>query len=251
VVTDRGALGAAQLNLSYAHIPAPVAGRVGLRQVDAGNQITANSATPITVVTQIDPIDIVFSVPEDQIPAITKHAGISGSGLPVTAYDRAGGTVLAQGVLGTIDNVVDVTTGTVKGKARFPNPGGTLFPNQFVNVTVLVDTLRSQVTVPATAVRHGPQGDFVWVLQADHTVKQRPVKVGPGTGEVFSIASGLNAGETVITEGGDRLRDGGKVTLPGERPQTGGPGGRRGGRRGGRQGGGGGGGGGGPGGGGG
>jgi multidrug efflux system membrane fusion protein len=221
VVSDRGAVGAAQLNLSFARITAPVSGRVGLRQVDAGNQIVANGATPITVVAQVDPIDVVFSVPEDQIPAIVQSAGPSGAGLAVTTYDRTGGTILAQGTLSTIDNVVDVNTGTVKAKARFANPNGVLFPNQFVNVTLLISTLRNQVVVPATAVRHGSQGDFVWVL-TDHTVHQRPVKVGPGTGESFSIASGLAAGETVITDGGDRLRDGGQVTLPGETPRLGG-----------------------------
>ncbi|HWA61398.1 MAG TPA: efflux RND transporter periplasmic adaptor subunit, partial [Caulobacteraceae bacterium] len=204
--------------------------------VDVGNQITANSATPVTVVTQIDPIDIVFAVPEDQIPAITAKAGVSGAGLPVTAYDRSGGKILAQGSLAAIDSFVDTATGTVKAKARFSNAGAALFPNQFVNVTVLVDTLKNQVTVPATAVRHGAQGDFVWVLQPDHTVKQRPVTVGPGTGETFSIAKGLALGETVITEGGDRLRDGGRVTLPGERQQFGGGGlGGRGGRHGGHR----------------
>ncbi|HEX7758022.1 MAG TPA: MdtA/MuxA family multidrug efflux RND transporter periplasmic adaptor subunit, partial [Caulobacteraceae bacterium] len=230
VVSDRGAVGAAQLNLSFARITAPVSGRVGLRQVDAGNQIVANSSTPITVVAQVDPIDVVFSVPEDNIPAITASAGPSGGGLPVTTYDRTGGSVLAQGTLSTIDNVVDVNTGTVKAKARFANSNGALFPNQFVNITLLITTLHNQVVVPATAVRHGSAGDFVWVLTG-HTVNQRNVKVGPGTGESFSIASGLNAGETVITDGGDRLRDGGTVTLPGETPRMGGAGGAAGGRR--------------------
>ncbi len=232
VVSDRGAVGAAQLNLSFARITAPVSGRVGLRQVDAGNQIVANATVPITMVAEVDPIDVVFSVPEDQIPAIIQNGGPTGGGLPVTTYDRTAATALAQGTLSTIDNVVDVNTGTVKAKARFANPNGALFPNQFVNVTLLITTLRNQVTVPATAVRHGSAGDFVWVL-TDHTVHQRNVKVGPGTGEIFSIASGLQAGETVITDGGDRLRDGGTVTLPGETPAMGGRGGGRGGAGGG------------------
>jgi multidrug efflux system membrane fusion protein len=136
----------------------------------------------------------------------------------VTAYDRVGGAVLGTGQLITLDNLIDPTTGTVKGKATFANGGGALFPNQFVNVTVLVDTLRNQVVVPTTAVRHGPQGDYVWVLQADRTVKTRPVKVGPGTAETVSLVSGVAIGETVITDGGDRLRDGAKVVLPGQRP---------------------------------
>jgi multidrug efflux system membrane fusion protein len=143
----------------------------------------------------------------------------------VAALDRAGGTVLAQGRLATLDNVIDTTTGTVKARANFANPAGALFPSQFVNVTMLVSTLENQVIVPTTAVRHGPQGDFTWVLQPNKTVKSRPVKVGPGTAESVSHASGLAVGETVITDGGDRLRDGAKVILPGQRPSFGAGGG--------------------------
>jgi len=228
VVSDQANLANARLNLSFTRIPAPVAGRVGLRQVDPGNQIVANAATPIAVVTQVAPIDVVFSLPEDDIPGVTEETG-RGGGLPVTALGRAGGVALAQGSLLTIDNVIDVTTGTVKAKARFANGAGTLFPNQFVNVSMLVDTLVGQVIVPTTATRHGPQGDFVWVLQPGGTVKARTVTVGPGTGETVSIVSGLKAGETVITEGGDRLREGAKVVLPGQRPGSGGRGGAAGG----------------------
>jgi multidrug efflux system membrane fusion protein len=238
VASDKGLVATARLNLQWTRILSPVPGRVGLRQIDVGNQISANGTTPIAVVTQIDPIDVIFAVPEDAIPAITRHPNFA-AGLPVTAYDRTGGATLGAGSLATIDNVVDTTTGTVKGKARFPNPGGALFPNQFVNVTVLVDTLRSQVIVPTTAVRHGPDGDFVWLLQDDRTVQQQAVRTGPGTGETVSIASGLTAGQTVITEGGDRLRDGASVTLPrnagqgsagqGGGPRSGSGGGRRGG----------------------
>jgi multidrug efflux system membrane fusion protein len=224
VATDRAAVAAARLNLSYTHIVAPVSGRVGLRQIDPGNLVSANGSSPIVVVTQIDPIDVVFAVPEDSIPSVTSHPNF-GAGLAVSAYDRSGGQALAQGVLTTLDNLVDTTTGTVKGKARFANPTGALFPNQFVNVTVLTNTLKNQVIVPTTAIRHGPQGDFVYVLQPGQTVKVRAVTVGPGTDETVSITKGLAAGETVITEGGDRLRDGAKVALPGQRPP--GAGGRR------------------------
>ena len=244
VASDKGTVDTARLNLQWSRIISPVAGRVGIRQVDAGNQISANGATPIAVVTQIDPIDVIFAVPEDSIPSIVKHPNF-GAGLPVTAYDRTGGATIGTGSLATIDNVVDTTTGTVKGKARFANPTAALFPNQFVNITVLVDTLKNQVIVPTTAVRHGPNGDFVWVAEAassgganQATVKQTAVKIGPGTGETTSIASGLSAGQTVITDGGDRLRDGASVTLP--RPASpAGPGGGKG-RRGGNRGGGGG-----------
>ncbi|HXQ17943.1 MAG TPA: MdtA/MuxA family multidrug efflux RND transporter periplasmic adaptor subunit [Caulobacteraceae bacterium] len=225
VASDKGAVDTARLNLQWSRIVSPVAGRVGIRQIDAGNQISANSSTPIAVVTQIDPIDVIFAVPEDAIPSIVRHTNF-GAGLPVTAYDRTGGAPIGAGSLATIDNVVDTTTGTVKGKARFGNPNAALFPNQFVNITVLVDTLKNQVIVPTTAVRHGPNGDFVWVLQADNTVKSAPVTTGPGTGETTSIVSGLTAGQTVVTDGGDRLRDGASVTLPrGAAPGAGGAGG--------------------------
>jgi multidrug efflux system membrane fusion protein len=217
VLSDKAAVNTAQINLTWTRILSPVNGRVGLRQIDPGNQVSANGATPLAVVTQIDPIDVIFAVPEDAIPSIVRHPDF-GAGLPVTAFDRTGGAALATGSLATIDNVVDTTTGTVKGKARFPNPSGSLFPNQFVNIDVLVDTLKNQVIVPTTAIRHGPTGDFVWVLQPDKTVKMRAVKSGPATGETTSITSGLKAGEIVITEGGDRLRDGAPVTLPRQRP---------------------------------
>ncbi|HEY5288670.1 MAG TPA: efflux RND transporter periplasmic adaptor subunit [Caulobacteraceae bacterium] len=223
VASDKAAVESAALNLSFTRIVAPVSGRIGLRQIDPGNQITANQSTPFAVVTQMDPITVVFSVPEDQIGPIQQHGG---AGLATTAYDRAGGTALATGKLSTLDNLIDTTTGTVKARAAFANVGGRLFPNQFVNVTLLVDTLKNQVTAPTAAVRHGPQGDFVWVLQPDETVKSRPVKIGPGTPETVSIVSGLNSGETVITDGGDRLKEGATVVLPGQNPVSpGGPGG--------------------------
>ena len=219
VVADQAALANAKLNLSFTHITSPVSGRVGLRQIDAGNQITANETTPITVVTQMTPMTVVFTLPEGAIGQVSQRGG--GAGLPVSAYDRAGGSVIARGVLATLDNEIDTTTGTVKAKANFPNTDGALFPNQFVNVMLLVDTLQNQVIVPTTATRHGPQGDFVWVLQPDKTVKARPVTVGPGTPETVSIVSGLRPGEVVITDGGDKLREGAKVILP--RGQSGSP----------------------------
>jgi multidrug efflux system membrane fusion protein len=229
VASDRANVASAKLNLVYTRITSPVAGRVGLRQTgfDPGNLITANSTSPMAVVTQLDPMDIVFTVPEDDIDEITQQVGTAGGGLAVTAYDRSGGTQLAQGKLSTLDNVIDNTTGTVKAKARFDNASGILFPSEFVNITMQVKTLEGQVVVPTTAVRHGPQGDFVWVLQPDKTVKARTVKVGPGAAETVSIASGLQVGETVITEGGDRLREGAPVILPGQKPAA--PGGAPGG----------------------
>jgi len=176
VASDKALVESASLNLQFTHVTAPVSGRIGLRQIDPGNQITANETTPFAVVTQMDPITVIFSVPEDEIGPIAQHGA---AGLTTTAYDRAGGEVLATGQLSTLDNLIDTTTGTVKARATFRNGGGKLFPNQFVNVTLLVDTLKNQVTVPTTAVRHGPNGDFVWLLQPDQTVTERAVKVGP------------------------------------------------------------------------
>ena len=213
VKTDQAQVASARLNIAYCHIVAPVPGRVGLRQVDPGNFITGNLANGVVVINQVDPITVVFTLPEDSIPQVAVRMA-SQHGLPATALDRTGTTILAQGELYTLDNQIDTTTGTVKARARFANPSGTMFPNQFVNVTVLVDTLKNVVTIPAVAVRHGPQGDFVYVIQDDSTVTVTPVKVGPAQGETASIVSGLNVGDQVVTDGGDRLSDGSRVVLP-------------------------------------
>ena len=226
VKTDEANVASAKLNLVYCHIVAPVSGRVGLRQVDAGNYITAGSATGVVVITEIDPIDIVFSLPEDDVPAIQARVA-QGATLSVTALDRTGATTLAQGQLITLDNVIDTSTGTVKAKARFSNTNGALFPSQFVNVQLLVNTLKDAVIVPTQAVRHGSKGDYVFVVSStddDLTGMQRStgkmvaVKVGPADGDRTSIASGLAGGEQVITDGGDRLTDGATILLPGHIP---------------------------------
>jgi multidrug efflux system membrane fusion protein len=219
VKADAANVASAKLNLEFTRVTAPVSGRAGLRQIDIGNQVVANESTPVTVITQIDPITIIFPLPEDAIRAVMAHKG--GAGLPVTALDRSGGSVLAHGRLLTLDNAVNTTTGTVNGRAVFKNKDGALFPYQFVNIVLLVDTLKNQVVVPTTAVRHGPKGDFVWLLQPNKTVKQTAVVVGPGTAETVSVASGLKVGDVVITDGGDRLRDGAPVILPGQSPAMG------------------------------
>jgi len=218
VAADRAAVGTARLNLQYTSITAPVAGRIGLRQADIGNYVSPGDTNGIAVITQTDPIDVSFAVPQGNLPGILARRA-TGAALSATASDQSGQTVIAHGSFLTFDNQIDTATGTVKAKARFPNPRGTLFPNQFVNVTLLVDTLKNAPTVPVTAVRHGTQGDFVFVLQGDHTVKMQPVKQGPSTGTNVAILSGLTPGQTVITEGADNLEDGSKVVLPGERPQ--------------------------------
>lgn len=219
VAADQAAVDNAKLNLDYTTITAPVDGRVGLRQVDVGNYIPAGSTTGLVVITVVNPMDVVFAIPEDNIPRITQRQQ-AGATLTATALNRDGGQELAEGALSTLDTQIDPTTGTVKAKARFDNSELTLFPQQFVNVHLLVDTLCNQIIVPTTAVRHGQQGDYVYTVQPDKTAKVQYVKTGPGTPETVSIVSGVAVGDVVITDGGDRLRDGSPVLLPGDNPQA-------------------------------
>jgi multidrug efflux system membrane fusion protein len=212
VTADRAAIGTAQLNLAYTAIRAPVSGRIGLRQADLGNYLTPSDANGIAVITQTDPIDVNFALPQGQLPGIAEAAG-RGEGLPVTVSGQNGGAVLAQGRFLTLDNQIDTTSGTVKAKARFPNPAGALFPNQFVNVSLLASTVHQAVVVPVSAVRHGANGDFIFLLQPDRTVKLQTVRTGPSDTTRIAILSGVEAGQTVITEGADSLDDGSHVTL--------------------------------------
>jgi membrane fusion protein, multidrug efflux system len=213
VKTDQGQVDSAKLNLIYCHIVAPVAGRVGLRQVDAGNYVQTSDANGLVVITQEQPISVIFSVTEDSLPAVMKqlHAGAK---LQVEAYDRANVTLLATGTLSSVDNQINTTTGTVNMRADFPNTDETLFPNQFVNAHVLVDTLHNVVRVPVAAVQQGAPGSYVYVINQDDTVSVRPIKVGPIDGAQAQVISGLSAGDRVVTDGTDRLRDGQKVTIP-------------------------------------
>jgi len=223
VLTDKAAVGTAKLNLGYTRVTAPVDGRVGLRAVDVGNVVTANEATGIVVQTQVTPIDVQFTVPQDQAPEVMALAA-RGS-LPVAVLDRTRAKPLTTGAFSTLDNQVDPTTGTVRAKARFANADGVLFPNQFVNVRVTLETLRNAVIVPLTAIRTGPQGDFVWIVRPDQTVTMRAVKRGQTTPTQAAILSGLSVGEKVVTEGGDRLTEGGKIVLPGQNRNRGAGGG--------------------------
>jgi len=213
VAADRAAIATAQLNLSYTQITAPIIGRAGIRQVDIGNYLTPSDTNGIVVITQLDPIDVSFSLPQSELSSIGTAAG-SGAGLPVEVRDQDNDKLLATGKFLTFDNQVNVSTGTVLAKARFDNPAHTLFPNQFVNVSVRVTTLRNAVTVPVSAIRHGEPGDFVFVAQPDHTVKLTLVKTGPGTDDTISVLSGLQAGASVVTEGADGLEDGSAIRLP-------------------------------------
>jgi multidrug efflux system membrane fusion protein len=230
VAGDRAALGTAKLNLAYTSVKSPVDGRIGLRQTDIGNYVTPGDATGIATVTQIDPIDVVFSLPQAQLAEIQAKIGPNGNGggggLAVTATDQSGTATLAEGKLLTFDNTIDTTTGTVKAKARFTNGNSRLVPNQFVNVSMLVDTLRHAMIVPVSAVRHGAPGDFVFALNGDRTVTLKVVRIGPMSGENIAILSGLSGTEQVVTAGADGLEDGSKVRLPADRSGPGaGPGG--------------------------
>jgi len=181
--------------------------------------VSTGDANGIVVLTGVAPIDVEFAVPQDRIPEIQSRVA-QGASLPVTALDRTRTTVLDSGIFGSLDNQVDTQTGTVRAKARFANAGATLFPNQFVNVRLQLRTVEGAIVVPVTALRHGSSGDHVYVLNGDRTVTLRPVKSGVATADRIQIASGLQAGETVITEGADRLKDGARVMLAGDRPAS-------------------------------
>jgi multidrug efflux system membrane fusion protein len=213
VQTDQGTVDNAKLNLAYCHIISPIDGQVGLRQVDPGNYIQASSTSGIVVITQMQPISVLFAVPEDNISAIIQQVR-SGATLSVAAYDRANVKLLATGTLGTLDNQIDTTTGTVKLRALFANPDEQLYPNQFVNARLLVSTMQDTIRVPVQAVQRGEPGTYVYVITTNNTVAVRPVKVGPTDGGYMAVLSGLQVGEKVVTDGTDRLRDGAPVIVP-------------------------------------
>ncbi|MCC8391092.1 MdtA/MuxA family multidrug efflux RND transporter periplasmic adaptor subunit [Paraburkholderia sp. MMS20-SJTR3] len=216
VKSDKANIDTFKLDLIYARITAPVSGRVGLRQVDPGNYVTSGLANGIAVITQLQPISVLFTTSEDNLQQIIKHTA-NGEQLSATAYDRSNTRPLEVGSLKTMDNQIDTTTGTVKLRAIFENKDNGLFPNQFVNTRLLVDTIKDAVIVPTSAVLNGSMGRFVYVVKADNTVTVREVKVGPVDGERTSIQSGLAVGERVVTDGSDRLREGAKITIPAAR----------------------------------
>ena len=219
-ISNRGNEGTARLNLGYTRVVAPIAGRVGLRNVDVGNVVAAGDANGIAVITRLAPIDVEFALPQDRVPELQRRVA-TGAALPVTVLDRNRTSELDRGSFSTLNNQADTQTGTVRAKARFPNAQGALFPSQFVNVRLLLDTLAGAVVVPTAALRHGAADDFVFVLQDDQTVLQRKVTAGQAVGDTVVISSGLEADERVITEGADRLKDGVRVVLPGERAASG------------------------------
>lgn len=211
VKLDQGLIDGAKLQLTYAKVTAPISGRVGLRRVDVGNVVHPTDEAGLVVLTQTQPISVTFTMPEDDLPAVL--AKLRTGRPPVEAYDRAGTTKLATGTLLTVDNQIDQTTGTTRLKAEFANDDGSLFPNQFVNVRLLIDVRSEAVIVPASAIQRGPQGTFVYAVTADRTVEARPVTVGPTVGTDAAIERGVAAGDVVVIEGVDKLRPGSVVAV--------------------------------------
>jgi multidrug efflux system membrane fusion protein len=210
---DQGQIDNAKLQLIYARITAPISGRLGLRLVDPGNIVRAGDANGLVVITQLQPMTAIFTIPQDNLPGVMQRLR-SGGKLPVEAYDREQKKKLASGTLVSVDNQIDPATGTIKLKAQFPNEDASLFPNQFVNVRMLLDTRRGATLVPNAAVVRGGQGTFVYVIKEDKTVELRKVGVGMAEGDSVSVESGIAPGELVVLEGSDRLRDGAKVEIP-------------------------------------
>jgi multidrug efflux system membrane fusion protein len=216
VAADRGPIDAAKLQLDYSRITAPLGGRIGLRLVDPGNMVHASDAGGLAVITQMQPIAVVFTIPEDSLPALREKLR-AGATLPVDASDRDGSHQLATGTLLTIDNTIDPNTGTVRLKAVFPNGDEALFPNQFVNARLVLDTHRDVTLVPDVAVQHGTKGTYVYVVKDDHTVEARPVQVGAAENGATSVENGVAVGEMVVVDGAEGLRPGSPVTLEAKR----------------------------------
>jgi membrane fusion protein, multidrug efflux system len=212
VKVDQAQIDNAKLQLDYCRIVAPVSGRLGLRQVDPGNMVHASDPNGIVIITQLQPITVVFTIPEDRVPEVMKRLR-TGDKLTVDAYDRGGKAKLAEGTLMTVDNQIDPATGTVKLKAQFTNQDQSLFPNQFVNARMLVDVKRDATVIPVAAVQRGAQGPFAYAVNADHTVTVRTIALGPTQQGTVTVEKGLAPGEIVVMDGADRLREGAKVEL--------------------------------------
>ncbi|WP_415262599.1 MdtA/MuxA family multidrug efflux RND transporter periplasmic adaptor subunit [Pseudomonas chlororaphis] len=212
VKTNQAAVNDAKLNLEFTRIRAPITGRVGLRQLDVGNLVAANDTTALAIITQTQPISVAFTLPENNLSRVLERYR-SGAKLPVEAWDRGDQTLQASGVLQSLDNQIDTTTGTLKFKARYENRDQVLFPNQFVNVRVLADTLKNVVLAPSAAIQFGTNGTFVYALDGDNKVKVRQLQVGDSNGDSTVIKAGLEAGDRVVLEGTDRLKDGSEVEV--------------------------------------
>jgi multidrug efflux system membrane fusion protein len=219
VLTDQSQIDTAKLNLLYCHITAPVTGRVGLRQVDQGNYVQTSDPNGIVVLTQLQPISALFTLPEDNLPQIMKRLG-EGAQLQATAYDRTESTKLATGKLVSMDSQIDDTTGTIKMRAQFDNTDNVLFPNQFVNIELLVDTLKDVIIIPSASVQRGAPGTFVYLVKSDNTVTVKTIKLGPSQGDNIAVTDGLQEGDKIVVDGADKLREGAKITLPGDKTGT-------------------------------
>jgi len=216
IAADQAAIDSAKLNITYSHIVAPISGRVGLRLVDVGNIVHATDTTGLVVITQLQPISVIFTLPQDQLPQVMAKLH-SGAQLSVEAWDRDNTQKITSGKLATIDNQIDVTTGTYKLKAIFSNDNDILFPNQFVNVHLLVDTKRNVTLVPVAAIQRGPQGTYVYTSQAGNVTKIQAVTVAQTTGNLVAITTGVKAGDSVVVDGQDKLQEGTRIN-PTEAP---------------------------------
>jgi multidrug efflux system membrane fusion protein len=212
VEADRATVKSAEVNLQYCRIVSPLDGRVGLRQVDQGNYVTPGDANGLVVITQLQPISVLFTVPEDNLQAISKRLQ-AGAVLPAAAYDRSGATKIADGTLQTFDSQIDPTTGTIKLRAQFPNESTVLYPNQFVNIRLLLDTRKDVTTISTAGIQRGVPGTFVYLVNADNTVSVRPVQLGVTEGDHVEVRSGLTPGDRIVIDGADKLRDGAKINL--------------------------------------
>src|SRR5271165_485127 len=218
IAADKAAIESAKLNLVYTRITSPINGRIGLRQVDIGNYVQASATTPMVVITQMHPIAIVFTLPEDQLQAVRQR--MKDGTLQVDVYGRDDQTKLSTGKLLTIDNQIDQTTGTAKLKAVFENPDNSLWPNQFVNVHLLLETKKDAITIPVSAVQRGPQGTFTYLVDDKNTVQIRPIQLALTQGNTAVVASGLQPGERVVTDGQEKLQAGSLVTPQAPSPSS-------------------------------
>jgi multidrug efflux system membrane fusion protein len=219
IISDQAQIDTAKLNITYCHIVAPVNGRVGLRLVDQGNYVTPGDASGLVIITQLQPISVIFTTAEDNLPQIQSRLR-AGATLQVTAFDRTGTTKLSVGELKTLDNQIDTTTGTVKLRAQFANEDDSLFPNQFVNIRLLVDIQHDATIIPTSAVQRGAPGTFVYLIYAESTVTVKPIDLGAGSGERVAVRSGLSPGDRVVIDGADKLRNGAKVVVRDSAPAT-------------------------------
>ena len=232
VLTDQGLVDSAKLNLAYCHITSPVDGRVGIRLVDPGNYVQTSNTAGLFVLTQLQPMSVIFTLPEDDVAEVQSQ--MAKASLPVMAYDRTNTKLIATGTLATTDNQIDSTTGTLKLRAMFNNADNALFPQAFVNARLRVRTIKDAVVAPQAAVQHGAPGDFVYLVKPDDTVAVQVVKLGVTQADRVQVTDGLHAGDKVVTDGLDRLRDGAKIMVAGAPRANSGQGGDQGGARAGR-----------------